>query len=526
MFSSSPPCPKGRLVYLKSQDERQEIHLCLVEDKVYYGEQIREALEGTLGQRNGEVETLYEAVRSFFNDIKRSAIGLIRIFHDDRVSLDLSLPRVHDDRLFTGEFPGDYIIHEDPLLVLHVKPKVGWDRYEKMIGEVRSAVTSLINQTGILEPFLSNLLYPFFNTPVSYSLILIRLTEYILSSVQPKSARRSLLISSGEVGKPYLPGTRKFISQGLSLGVFERTCVETHLYPFMLLAKFHYLLANLLQQIERYLVGVGGRHVAESKNPSVFSDLITATITALHGLHVDYLSMYPLSDAFQALRRNSVSDTELIAETRRATRVNPHFEILADLYEMYYSRIGLLHKYIGEARALPILSSSKIYELWVLTRIIEYFKRIGLFQRPKIERHGSFFVEFDLGLLKLDYNKPQEETLINKIAGGHLRPDFVFKRDGKSIVYDAKYKRKLHASDVERLLAYIMECAEPIENKNTKYLVGGFYKLKDVESKHEAYYIKKIDSTVSVRINVCILDPSLDNDMIEKSLKSSLQFLL
>jgi len=82
----------------------------------------------------------------------------------------------------------------------------------------------------------------------------------------------------------------------------------------------------------------------------------------LQRLHWFYLTTPPLNNYFNILSKEEVDVQDLVGETRRASRINPYFTILADLYEMYISNIGLIHEYIERGVIIPS-ASSKIYEL-------------------------------------------------------------------------------------------------------------------------------------------------------------------
>ena len=181
----------------------------------------------------------------------------------------------------------------------------------------------------------------------------------------------------------------------------------------------------------------------------------------LRGIHSSYLSTPPLSEAAQAVQCEAISDHELIEETRRASRVNPYLGLLADLYEAYLSDAGLIHEQVERGAIVP-MASSKIYELWVLAKVVEHLKRSGR-SRIAAKKYRDLYVELQLDGLQLAYDEPQPDPFVGGLARSRLRPDFLFESRGGVAVYDAKYKEELSRDDVVELLAYIAEFATPIE---------------------------------------------------------------
>lgn len=155
--------------------------------------------------------------------------------------------------------------------------------------------------------------------------------------------------------------------QGIPLGVFERARAESYLYPFMLLTKFHHLLATLLSLMEKRLVAL--------ESSTIFSNPVVSTVGLLRDVHLSYLTMHPLAEALQALQHVNIPNTELVIEAQKVARVNPYFEVLIDFYEMYCSNTGLIHAYFG--KGLPVVSS-KLHELWILSKLVNCMKSCWL----------------------------------------------------------------------------------------------------------------------------------------------------
>ncbi|RLG75604.1 MAG: hypothetical protein DRO12_05345, partial [Thermoprotei archaeon] len=228
---------------------------------------------------------------------------------------------------------------------------------------------------------------------------------------------------------------------------------------------------------------------------------------------------------FNTLLRESVSEQELVEEARRATRTNPYFGLLADLYEMYAADVGLVHEYVENGEIVPS-ASCKIYELWVLTRIIGFLeKRYGA--SLGVEEYEDLYVRLRLGLVTLEYNMPRQGPFL-KLAGRRLRPDFVLRSGGRAVVYDAKYKTGISLDDVVRLLAYIAEYAYPVTVGGEEVLLGAFYKLAGglgVEERHRAV-VRNGLLPMKIAVHIHTLDPRMPRSRIEDSLERSLQPLL
>jgi hypothetical protein len=478
------------------------------------------------------VDEVVERLAVFLSELRNLVIKSIRKVYRGRGFTDISLPKVEEGSLNPGEFPGNFLIYknERSSILLHVEPKIGWGGYIKMLSDTRQSIDLITEATGIIEPFIGNLYYPSLSSPVSYSLLLLRLTELILSSTAPKKTVKFEVLSEGVVGRLKVAETIRHILQGSPYRVYERIRVEPYDYPYMLLARFHYELSLRLRDLLKLL-----REVSGSEE---FYQLISEKLTSIWDLHVHYLTTPPIQQAFSTLTREYVPDEELIEEARRASRVNPHFGLLADLYEMYLSDMGVIHEHVEKGVILPS-ASSKIYELWVLTRIMMFLKEKhgGL---PRVEEYRGLYITLKSGKLRLLYNKPNPGFFIKKLRekrllpeSSRMRPDFLLETKGESakqsVVYDAKYKFKLATSDVERLLAYIAEFAKPVE-ENEKMLVGGFYKLMrdDAGSSGIKYYsiVKNDVLPMKVAINVFELDPRMGDSEVNSIVEQSLQLML
>jgi hypothetical protein len=535
MSSSLKPCPEGRKVHLVEVNGVCTLYICLVEDKNVKKEELKNDIKqaGISQDVIGlDADRIVSRLSTFLKDLGEVIRRSIREVYGEKGPVDISLPREINGAINPGEFVGNFSIYDTSKsrVVLHVEPKVGWTGYLKMLEKTKQSIDLLASRTGVLEPLLGNLYYPLLSSPISYSILLLRLTELILSSIPPKKTISVEVLSEGVVGRPVVYKTVKYLMQGYPLGVYERIRIELHDYPYILLAKFHYELSKRLSEILDVLYEVAG----EEK----YYELLAGRINILRSLHVYHLTSPPFQGLFNILLREELTDQELLEETRRASRVNPYFGLLADLYEMYLSDIGLIHGYVERGEIVPC-ASCKIYELWVLTRIVDFLER-KLAGELKAGRHIDHGLALSVGSVRVLYNVPQRGVFLQGVISGvkrnekerefSLRPDFVVVRNSGeksgSVVYDAKYKKRVGFRDVITLLAYIAEFAWPITLGGERVMLGVFYKLHDPASGESVQVVKNNNLPVKLAIYIYTLDPRMKSSIIEKNVEESLKPIL
>ena len=539
MFSSLKPCPHGKTAYLKYSGDSSTLYICLVEDKRHMKEKLEKAIDEELEQIGVNrdligigAEEIVRKVAEFLVELRNAIDKSISEIYGERGFRDISVPRVDEDKVNPGEFAGNFIVYSSGRsdIVLHVEPKIGWDGYVKMLRETRQSIDLFARETGVLEPLLGNFYYPSLSSPISYSILLLRLTELILSSTPPKKTVKLEVLSKGVVGRPIVARTMKYILQGNPFGVYERIRVEPHDYPYMLLARFHHELSSRLGEVLEIL--------HEALRNEEFYGLIAEKLGILQGFHVHYLTTPPLHQAFNILIRENIPDHELIQEARKASRVNLYFGLLADLYEMYLSDIGLIHEYVEKGTIVPS-ASSKIYELWVLTRIVGFLKNMHG-SMPSVDKCKDLYLVLKSRSMRLMYNMPQYGFFTRKLKDSKLlynpykiRPDFIVEAEKESIketvVYDAKYKVKLSMSDLVKLLAYIAEFSTPVVENSEKLLTGAFYKLCMKPSCVVEYHspiVKNHALPMKVVIHLYTLDPRMPDDWVNAVVEQSLRPLI
>ena len=84
------------------------------------------------------------------------------------------------------------------------------------------------------------------------------------------------------------------------------------------------------------------------------------------------------------------------------------------------------------------------------------------------------------------------------------RPDYILAGKGRTAVADAKYKERLDTGDVERIIAYIVDYAEPQEENHNE--IKGF--LLMLRSPVSPPIVERIDITPKLKIYVNEVNPS------------------
>uniref|UniRef100_A0A7C2BKB0 Uncharacterized protein n=1 Tax=Thermosphaera aggregans TaxID=54254 RepID=A0A7C2BKB0_9CREN len=199
MSSSVKPCPNNSLAYLATDGGGSTLYVCLTEDKSYEKDTLHKAIRDEVGSRGvGDnaigltPEDVTSLIIDFLQGLERSIRSSIQGVYGGKITPDILLPKFSESKLNPGEFPGNFQIARQgrASVMLHVEPKIGWEAYCKMLQQTRQSIDILVSETGVLEPLLGNLYYPSQTSPVSYGILLLRLTELILSSTSPRLTLR------------------------------------------------------------------------------------------------------------------------------------------------------------------------------------------------------------------------------------------------------------------------------------------------------------------------------------------------
>jgi hypothetical protein len=408
---------------------------------------------------------------------------------------DIVLPRIGKEKVLFGEFVGEHIIgsFDDKVFVLVVEPKVGWSAYKRMVVESLE-IPAILGTRGVLKPLLANASVFGIYSPISYSLLLTELTLQILSSSLPRAVEEYKIISGGVVGKPDPHDTYILMSRGFPLAVFRRLRIRVVNAPLMLLARFHEMLAQDLQQLLKVVVErFPGRE-----------EVINSIVEEIHRLidvHTALIWATELREHLIAFHRMGLAESKLVEEAYREAGFNTLLKQVIDLFVEYLNKVTLIHRF-GESKLNPI-PSNKLYELWILSKLIEYLKNLD--KTLNIRRATDMYLSIEANGVTLHYNLPRMRKL--KIASlapkARLRPDYTIRvgKDGE-IVMDAKYKRRIELEDIERLATYIIEFAKPVKNK----LYATIITLQDTETGKEKGSRNRALGT-EIEVEILRIDP-------------------
>jgi hypothetical protein len=276
---------------------------------------------------------------------------------------------------------------------------------------------------------------------VEYIPVVLELTWKFLSTFKPLSLERILVTVGGVVGKPNMTETAKFIMRGVPMGVFSKVRVVE---DFGAAAVFRALneavkrdLESLAQKFEQF---------NNFKTSSV--GVLTEELRRLISAHREVLRRLPETRGMSVTR-------ELLIRVREAGRGNPVIAAGVDLYIEYKAHRHLL-KRDGENR-FHIISTHKLYELWILAKILQYVGAIQPVGRLSLKDGGRF-----VNGIEVEYDIWHPSGLRSLVGGAHIRPDILVKLpDGRTLVIDAKYKKKVSEEDLSRLLIYAVELSQP-----------------------------------------------------------------
>lgn len=437
---------------------------------------------------SGEETYYYGQISEFFRRLHDEVLSLVKKLYGGY--LDISIPTIQDSYLYTGGVVGVFRLDLPGCSVdIEIEPKVGKEAYLKMLSEALAVPTIFTRKGGYVKPSL--VLLPYFNlyNPISFSVILLELTEAVMGSPPPRKVEARDIVSQAPLGKPNWSKSLPYLLSGNPFAVFKRFMVTANIYPYKLLANFHREISLELKA-----------HLRADPNNDFYSQLIDN----LARIHEEWYN------AISALWGNSFFDNisidELIVQTRNSTQ-NPVFQALADLYEVFVSRAPLMHSIsLGSWPSI----SSRVYELWILRRLL-----VDLTKEIEFTVVDNLAFRLNVGNVSIYYNTSLHDGLLKPLLGYGPRPDFVIYTGGGVIIVDAKYKKELEAEDVERLLLYILDRSEI--SKVTK---AALFKLCAEKCRGcRSYEIRSL----RVRLYICDVDPRMSdkeiNDILEKTLE-------
>jgi hypothetical protein len=390
-----------------------------------------------------ELGAFAECVRSAAEELRDAVLAWLRAAYGavEPAEVGVALPEVGDGWVRFSGFAGRI---ECPGGVVEVVPKVGWDGVRRMLDDVVSVFRNLPTYLRADSPLgvaASAVALGWGDTlAVEYSLAVLELTWRFLSTFRPLSLKRLLVKAGGVVGRPNMAETAKFMMRGVPMGVFSRVRVVEDLGAAAVFRALNEAvkrdLETLVQKLEEF---------TDLKTSSV---VLTEELRRLISAHREVLQRLPETGGVLITR-------ELLMRVREVGRSNPVIAAGVDLYIAYRAHRHLL-KRGGEGR-LRFISTHKLYELWILAKVLQ---RVGAIQpagRLSLKAGGKF-----VNNVEVEYDVKYDSELRSLAGGAHIRPDIVVKLPGgRTLVIDAKYKEKVSEEDLGRLLIYAVEFSQP-----------------------------------------------------------------
>jgi len=474
------------------------VRVVVEEDRGYSWEGLRESLRSCgLGRVSEDLEAgVRELLEAYSRLLDAILVGDL---------YDVVKPKLDSRGFNFGEMVGVYALSlaDGTEVVLEVVPKVGWEAYGRMVGEALETPV-VLGSRGALRPVFSSVTFQALHSPLSYSLLLLDLTCEVLSAPLPRRAEEYRVVSEDSAGRPAYHDTYVLRSKGYPLGVFRRVRVGAACAPLMLLAVFHERLAGDLEELRR-----------------VLEDRYRGNLGAVEGLlreldtlvlaHRVLLWTTVLRDHYLAYLRLRPSDSQLVGEAYRQAGFSSLLKAAVGLYVEYLGRAALLHE-LAEGRLNPV-ASSKVYEFWVLSRLLTYLRGTVGGGRLVEEEASDLYLVVSANGVRVYYNKPLEAPITTRIVGSELRPDFVVESSRGRVVLDAKYRRELGREDVERLITYVVEYARPVNGR----LYGSLLTLRDARVRARAA-ARDRSLGVSVEVEVNAVDPRQSAEEVASTL--------
>jgi hypothetical protein len=390
-----------------------------------------------------ELEELAECVQSSIEELRhRIFMWLKAVYGVSPAEAGVALPVVKDGLVRFSGFAGHI---KCPGGEVEVVPKVGWDGVRRMLDDVVSVFKNLptyLHAGSLLGVVASAVALGWEDTlAVEYSPVVLELTWKFLSMFKPLSLERILVTAGGVVGKPNMTETAKFMMRGVPIGVFSKVRVVEDFGAAVVFRALNEAvkrdLESLAQKFEEF---------NDFKTSSV--GVLTEELHHLISAHREVLRRLPESKGMSITR-------ELLIRVREAGRGNPVITAGVDQYMAYKAHRHLLKR--GDEDRLQIISTHKLYELWILAKVLQ---RVGAIQpvgRLSLKDGGRF-----VNGIEVEYDVWHPSGLRSLAGGAHIRPDIVVKfPGGRTLVIDAKYKKKVSEEDLSRLLIYTIELSQP-----------------------------------------------------------------
>ncbi len=388
-----------------------------------------------------ELGDLAECVKSAANALRAWVSAWLKVVYnvESHVEVGVALPEVGDKWAVFYGFVGRI---ECTNGVVVVEPKVEWEGFNRMLGEVVDFWGHLPAYLHGVSPLavLASAFFPGGSVAVFYSPIVLDLTSKFLSTFKLLSLDRVLIASGGVVGRPNMAETLKLMRRGVSMGVFVRFRLVEDLASAAVFRALNEVVKIDLEEVVKTL-----------QNAVEDGRLVEPLISELRRL---------VSAHEEVLRRLSatrgiVVTREVLRRVREQGRVNPVITAGVELYLSYLAQRRLLQKAGGGY--FQFISTHKLYELWVLTKVLKYLGESWHVKSFSLKAGGRFVRDH----VEVEYDVTRPSKLRGLVGGAYIRPDVVINDNSRVFVFDAKYKDEVSEEDLGRLLLYIAEVSQP-----------------------------------------------------------------
>jgi len=419
--------------------------------------------------------------------------------------LDVEAPPPRVDfpgrRIHVGEWIGWFELDSEVLgspVMFSVTPKVGSEAFAVMLNDVLDMIKALGLPT--MRVIWRNVLGDTSPTAtLSHSHLLSYLTALSVLEGLPRAAVAERLSSETLLGQLDVASTAREQRRGRPVVVSRRVKVAEATLPLLFLVRF-----NLL--MHRDLL----RWRTEFAQHQTLLPLVQK-FDELSGAHRAFLSDETSIAVLDRALDVDLESQEALEILRASCSRMEWLRRAIDQYEVYL-RQGRVGQYLLDRNRtnLPIqpIPSSKLYEVWILRLVLDsLLRRQGLRwnqvrSRATPTERGSLM---RVGEIRIGYNvdDPSWSYILGALRRS-IRPDLMISRDGGRAVVDAKYRNWAHvaASDLERLIAYLVDYAQPQKEEEIK----GFLVLLQQDDQFKKLG-ERVDVHPRIRLFSLVADP-------------------
>lgn len=443
-----------------------------------------------------------------------------------------------------SEFCKKYLIEEKPLIdpkkgiyfssflgMLRLRTgkilKIGFNENKINEKEYNLLIKDVAKWLGMLgSPFLKSyleILLPFGfknELSLSYSELLIEITEEILSGYIPPRMERRKITSIRAEGRILFPQTLLNFTKGIFLIVSKKIQLDHENLLLLFLINFH---LHIYKDLLEFKSKITSNTELDERNTD---NHFVSTVFKNLRYHSFILSKFWNQTIQKKIFDIGFRDINIITKIEKLSSFSSAFKKLILLWETYLRRdilkIKIEEILSGGNTFKPI---SKLYEFWCLELVLKILKKLlgeySYIQKKKLikfifegsENDSDILVEVFFNPRKFqdqDFNpffNKIREILKRKISAG--RPDLYicFSNADKRInlVLEVKYKRidNINLADFQRLISYIISYSSIIENDKLNGIL--FYLPDDINDKIQ---ISEGDKT-NLKLYFCPVKPNI-----------------